>query len=97
MRTGVSTPSTWRKAVKVMKTHKTLYATFANQEWFVKRASSVRQFVLLCVIDERERGYEVPPKARDLYVPDYFWDEKRDLWCWLDGRPFGKKLPGRRT
>ena len=71
----------------------TLFACFANQRWFVKQAKSAAQFVRLCVVDERGRGYEVPPRGRRLYEPDFLWDEGSKIWRWADGRPYGAKLP----
>ena len=71
----------------------TLFACFADQQWFVKQAKSTQQFVRLCVEDQKRHGYLVPPRGRQLYEPDFFWDEADKLWRWADGRPYGPKLP----
>lgn len=75
---------------------KNLYATMANGRWFVKQATSPDQFRRLCLIDERSNGYSVPPNGRKNYDPDFVWNESGKRWDWLDGRPYGPKLPGRR-
>ena len=54
-----------------IKSGKRLYATDANGTWFVKQATSPKQFQLLCIKEELEKnGYSVPKAGRYLYAPD---------------------------
>ena len=71
----------------------TLFACFADQQWFVKQAKSAQQFVRLCVEGQKRSGYAVPPKGRHYYNPDFYWDEGAKLWRRADGSPYGPKLP----
>lgn len=71
----------------------TLYATKANGRWFIKQAKSARQFVAICVADERRAGFAVVAWNRHTYLPDFAYDEKAGIWRWADGRPYGKDLP----
>jgi hypothetical protein len=72
----------------------TLYATFADGEWFVKQAKSPAQFVRLCVEDQKAHGYVVPPRGRHWYEPDVFYDEKRQAWYDAkSGEFWHRKLP----
>ena len=70
-----------------------LFATKANGRWFIKQAKSSRQFKQLCLADERRHGYEVPARSRNLYAPDFSWDDRDKIWRWMDGRPYGPRLP----
>lgn len=72
----------------------TLYATFADGDWFVKQAKSPAQFVRLCVEDQKARGYIVPPRGRHWYKPDVFYDTRREFWCEMgSGALWRKHLP----
>jgi len=72
----------------------TLYATFADGEWFVKQAKSPAQFVRLCVEDQKAHGYTVPPRGRHWYKPDVFYDTRREFWCEMgSGALWRKHLP----
>lgn len=76
-----------------MKEGRTLYAAKAGGRWFVKQASSPKQFAAMCIADERRSGYSVPPRSRQYYLPDFIWDDTAKVWTWSDGRPYGKRLP----
>ena len=77
-----------------IKSGKRLYATDANGTWFVKQATSPKQFQLLCIKEELEKnGYSVPKAGRYLYAPDVFWDEDAQLWRCMDGSVYGRHLP----
>ena len=70
----------------------TLYATKANNRWFVKQAKSPQHFVRLCVADEKANGWFVQLRHRGLYLPNFTWNEAEKVW-YSDGRPYGPKLP----
>lgn len=78
----------------MIKSGYTLYACWAGQKWFVKQAKSPFQFRRMCLIDERKSGYEVPPRERDNYYPDYAWVEAKKAWRDNDGNLRPKLPPG---
>lgn len=70
-----------------------LYATKAGGRWFIFQARSPHQFKRMCVADEAQHGYVVPPRFRKDYLPDLVWVEARKLWCEPNGVPYGPHLP----
>lgn len=76
----------------MIKTGFTLYATKANNRWFVKQARNPRHFVQLCVADEKANGWSVQLRHRHLYLPDFVWNDQEKVW-YTDGQVYGPKLP----